>query len=245
MSHEVEEPLAMSNASGAPMNIRFAPLVLLAFALAACGRLGTSSGDSDIRRRPVADRQCVVRDIGASTGRHPRRRLGGDPRRPRAPDRRTIGSRGRHRGGGDMERRVARLPGGRSGVHAGTRRRLPGHPRTGRRAVRLPGRERRERQALRGRSARGRQDKRDAPAGGPARASNQVIARSALRLPRCLEQLRLGGARSRCPWVTSMTPSVFCASNGDRIDRDRVGTGPVGVGDAVRTGSSSAPGSTG
>ena len=46
MSHEVEEPLAMSNASGAPMNIRFTPLVPLAFALTACARLGTPSGDS-------------------------------------------------------------------------------------------------------------------------------------------------------------------------------------------------------
>ncbi len=29
------------------MNLRFAPLVLLAFALAACGRLGTSPGDTE------------------------------------------------------------------------------------------------------------------------------------------------------------------------------------------------------
>ena len=46
MSHEVEEPLVTSNASGSPMIIRFVPLVLLTFALAACGGLGTSPGDT-------------------------------------------------------------------------------------------------------------------------------------------------------------------------------------------------------
>ena len=42
----------MSHASDWPMNLRFAALVLFAFTLVACGRLGTSAGDTDSNADP-------------------------------------------------------------------------------------------------------------------------------------------------------------------------------------------------
>ena len=100
--------------------MRFVLLVLLAFTLAA--RAGASPRDTDSAGDSSPDWRFFGRDGG--TGRHPRRvwtailadleRHTGGPSDPA----------GRQRGGGDMEQRVARLPGGRSGVHAGAHRGL-------------------------------------------------------------------------------------------------------------------------
>ena len=225
MRHEVEEPLATSNASDSPMNLRFAPIALARVRARGLRQAGHIAGRHRVRRRPVAQQQCFVRDIGRPEG---------------IPDAvwAAILADLEHQTGGPSDPEVVSAEavtwndgslGCPEAGQAYTQALVEGYQVIlevdgERYDYRVGSGARRE--ALRGRSARGRRIGRR-----PRRRTGEGVesGRSLdwrVRLPRSLDELRFA-APLALSCTTSIAPRGFCVRERDWVERDRTESVPL------------------